>query len=85
MAIVHDTTTQEPMSSKFSPEIATMELKESDIVTQEPVLLKIFVETAVQTETVETHEMAVQTEAEIGETHEVAVYTEEHEEMDHIL
>ena len=76
-----------------------MELKESDTLTQEPMFLKTFVKTTVQTETVETQEMAVQTEVEAAETHEmgvqtqdqniemqgVSVHTEEYEEMEYIL
>ena len=87
------------MSSNLVAETSMMELKESDTVTQEPVILKIFVETTLHTETTETQEMAVQTEDETVETHEmevhpkaetveiqeVAVQTEEEEAMDHIL
>ena len=62
-----------------------MKSKESDTVTQEPVFLKTFVETIVQTETTETQEITIQYEVETVETHEVAVQTKQEEEPNHIL
>ena len=43
-------------------EATMLKLKESNDVTQEPVFLKTFVETTVQTETAKTKKVAVQTE-----------------------
>ena len=56
MEIGHATATQEPMSFNLVVEVATLELKESDTVRQEPVSLKFFYEVAIQTEieTIET-------------------------------
>ena len=73
------------MSLNLVVETTTMELKESDIGTQELVFLKTFFETTFQTETVETQEVAVHIEAKTAETQEVAVQTEEDEATDHIL
>ena len=85
MEIEHENATQELLSSNLVAETGMMELKESDTVTQEPVFLKIFVETTVQTETVETQEVAVHTKVETTKTQEVAVQTEDDEATDHIL
>ena len=52
MDIEHDTVTQEPMSFNLVAEAATIELKDSDTFTQEPMFLKTFVETTFQSETV---------------------------------
>ena len=76
MEIEHDTVTQEPMSFNLVVEVATLESKESDIVTKEPVFLKRFVETVVQTKIDETQEVAVQTKNEVVETREVSVRNE---------
>ena len=51
-------------------------MKESGIVTQELVALKLFVETSSHTEAVETQETTAQTKAEVAETHEMTVHTE---------
>ena len=47
MEIGHATATQEPMSFNLVVEVATLELKESDTVRQEPVSLKFFYEVAI--------------------------------------
>ena len=62
-----------------------MEWKEPDTVIQEPVFLKTCVETIVQTETIETQEITAHTKDGTVETWEVAVQTEEEEATDHIL
>ena len=91
----YTTFTQEPMVD----ENGKQPQQERIIVTQEPILLKIFVGTTFQTETTKTQEMEVQTEAENLETNEMEVQTvvetvemqevvvqnEEEEGMDHIL
>ena len=56
------------MSFNLVFEASTLELKESDADTQEPVFLKTLVETIAQTETTETQETIVQTEIETAET-----------------
>ena len=85
MDIGHDIVTPEPMSLNLVAETATMELKESDTVRQEPLFLKIFIETTVQTETSETQEEAVQNEAETTKKQEVAVQIEDEEAKTHVL
>ena len=57
-----DTETQEPVSFNYFLESITLELKELDTVTQEPVFLKRVVETTIQTKTTETQEVAIQIE-----------------------
>ena len=64
------------MSFNLVFEASTLELKESDADTQEPVFLKTLVETIAQTETTETQETIVQTEIETADTQETIVQTE---------
>ena len=59
------------MSFNLVVEVATLELKESNIVTQEPVSLKTFSEVVIQTEieTIETWEVAVRIGTQEETTH----------------
>ena len=54
MEIKHDTGKKEPMSFNLVTKDGTIELKESDTITQELMFLKTFVERVFQTETIET-------------------------------
>ena len=59
------------MSFNLVVEVATLELKESNTVTQEPVSLKTFSKVVIQTEieTIETREVAMRTGTQEETTH----------------
>ena len=82
MKTKQDAETQEPISFSYVVEDAMLELKELNIVTQEPLFLKTIVETTVQTKIAEIQEATVQTEtSKTQETTNQNISVQTHQEV----